>query len=53
MRSGLARFRVGWLATAPGSADLNLDEAGVCTLRAPDEPATAERPNNWIVVSDD
>src|ERR1017187_10018842 len=35
-----------------GRPDLNPDEAGVCTLRAPDEPATAERPKNWIVVFD-
>jgi hypothetical protein len=35
-----------------GRPDLNPDEAGVCTLRAPDEPTTSERPKNWIVVFD-
>ena len=31
-----------------GRPDLNPDEAGVCTLRAPDEPATAERPRTGL-----
>ena len=35
-----------------GRPDLNPDAAGVCTLRAPDETATSERPKNWIVVFD-
>lgn len=35
-----------------GRPDLNPDEAGVCTLRAPGESAASERPKNWIVVFD-
>jgi len=35
-----------------GRPDLNPDEGGVCTLRAPHEPATSGRPKNWILVFD-
>ena len=35
-----------------GRPDLNPEEAGVCSLRAPDEPTTAEGRKNWIVIFD-
>jgi hypothetical protein len=35
-----------------GRPDLNPDAAGVCTLLAPDEAASSDRPKNWIMVFD-